>query len=417
MKKRKNLFQLFVLLVLLFSPTVVCAQTELDSYVQIAGENNPQLQSLFQQYMAALERLPQAKALPDPTVAFGVFVSPVETRVGAQRANISISQMFPWFGQLKAQESVVADLAKARYQEFEDAKNKLQFEVRSTYNNLYVLRSAIEITQENIVLLNSFKELAKVKFESGKGSFVNVLRIDMEVLELDSQLELLRDSETPILSRFKELLNTELPSVIAFPDTLWNDNLETDLAFLNDSLLVNNPVLSKYDYEMSSLTNQARVAELQGKPSFSVGLSYINVAKRDGVDVSGNGRDAIALPQVGIRIPLYRKKYEAMVKEKQILRESVRLQKDNTINRLQTSLEEWIKDYRDAVRRENLYEQLSGIARQSLNLLVSEYTTEGSDFEEVLRMDRQLLKYELELEKARADRNTTVAYINYLIGK
>ena len=417
MKKRKNLFQLFVLLVLLFSPTVVCAQTELDSYVQIAGENNPQLQSLFQQYMAALERLPQAKALPDPTVAFGVFVSPVETRVGAQRANISISQMFPWFGQLKAQESVVADLAKARYQEFEDAKNKLQFEVRSTYNNLYVLRSAIEITQENIVLLNSFKELAKVKFESGKGSFVNVLRIDMEVLELDSQLELLRDSETPILSRFKELLNTELPSLIAFPDTLWSDNLETDLAFLNDSLLVNNPVLSKYDYEMSSLTNQARVAELQGKPSFSVGLSYINVAKRDGVDVSGNGRDAIALPQVGIRIPLYRKKYEAMVKEKQILRESVRLQKDNTINRLQTSLEEWIKDYRDAVRRENLYEQLSGIARQSLNLLVSEYTTEGSDFEEVLRMDRQLLKYELELEKARADRNTTVAYINYLIGK
>ena len=417
MKNRKNLFQLFVLLVLLFSPTVVCAQTELDGYVQIAGENNPQLQSLFQQYMAALERLPQAKALPDPTVAFGVFVSPVETRVGAQRANISISQMFPWFGQLKAQESVVADLAKARYQEFEDAKNKLQFEVRSTYNNLYVLRSAIEITQENIVLLNSFKELAKVKFESGKGSFVNVLRIDMEVLELDSQLELLRDSETPILSRFKELLNTELPSVIDFPDTLWSDNLETDLAFLNDSLLVNNPVLSKYDYEMSSLTNQARVAELQGKPSFSVGLSYINVAKRDGVDVSGNGRDAIALPQVGIRIPLYRKKYEAMVKEKQILRESVRLQKDNTINRLQTSLEEWIKDYRDAVRRENLYEQLSGIARQSLNLLVSEYTTEGSDFEEVLRMDRQLLKYELELEKARADRNTTVAYINYLIGK
>ena len=417
MKNRKNLFQLFVLLVLLFSPTVVCAQTELDGYVQIAGENNPQLQSLFQQYMAALERLPQAKALPDPTVAFGVFVSPVETRVGAQRANISISQMFPWFGQLKAQESVVADLAKARYQEFEDAKNKLQFEVRSTYNNLYVLRSAIEITQENIVLLNSFKELAKVKFESGKGSFVNVLRIDMEVLELDSQLELLRDSETPILSRFKELLNTELPSLIAFPDTLWSDNLETDLAFLNDSLLVNNPVLSKYDYEMSSLTNQARVAELQGKPSFSVGLSYINVAKRDGVDVSGNGRDAIALPQVGIRIPLYRKKYEAMVKEKQILRESVRLQKDNTINRLQTSLEEWLKDYRDAVRRENLYEQLSGIARQSLNLLVSEYTTEGSDFEEVLRMDRQLLKYELELEKARADRNTTVAYINYLIGK
>jgi len=417
MKIKEIILRIGLLLVLLLPAATATAQTDLNEYISIAGENNPQLKSLFQQYMAALERLPQARALPDPTVAFGVFVSPVETRVGAQRANISISQMFPWFGQLKAQESVVADLAKARYQEFEDAKNKLQFEIKSTYNNLYVLRSAIEITQENITLLNSFKELAKVKFESAKGSFVNVLRIDMEVLELESQLELLRDSELPMLSRFKELLNTDLPAQIAFPDTLWVDELAADKAFLNDSILVNNPILEKYDYEMSSLTNQARVAELQGKPSFSVGLSYINIAKRDGVDVSGNGRDAIALPQVGIRIPLYRKKYEAMVKEKQILRESVRFQKDNTINRLQTDLEVWIKDYRDAVRRAGLYEQLSSIARQSLNLLVSEYATEGSDFEEVLRMDRQLLKYELELEKARADRNTTVAYINYLIGK
>jgi len=32
-------------------------------------------------------------------------------------------------------------------------------------------------------------------------------------------------------------------------------------------------------------------------------------------------------------------------------------------------------------------------------------------------MDRKLLKYELELEKARADQNTTVAYINFLMGK
>jgi len=32
-------------------------------------------------------------------------------------------------------------------------------------------------------------------------------------------------------------------------------------------------------------------------------------------------------------------------------------------------------------------------------------------------MDRQLLRYELELEKARADQNTFVAFINYLTGK
>ena len=36
----------------------------LDTYLKIAAENNPLLQSIFNQYLAAMERLPQAKALP-----------------------------------------------------------------------------------------------------------------------------------------------------------------------------------------------------------------------------------------------------------------------------------------------------------------------------------------------------------------
>ncbi|MCZ6900119.1 MAG: hypothetical protein O7F74_07760, partial [Bacteroidetes bacterium] len=63
------------------------------------------------------------------------------------------------------------------------------------------------------------------------------------------------------------------------------------------------------------------------------------------------------------------------------------------------------------------YQRLYGLAKQSLDILLAEYTSAGSDFEEILRMDRQVLKYALELEKARADQNTSVAYIQYLMGK
>ena len=64
-----------------------------------------------------------------------------------------------------------------------------------------------------------------------------------------------------------------------------------------------------------------------------------------------------------------------------------------------------------------LYHRLIAYATQSLDILVAQYTAAGVDFEEVLRMERQLLRYELELEKARADQNTYVAYINYITGK
>jgi hypothetical protein len=85
--------------------SLVSAQDELSSYLQTAAENNPGLKARFNEYMAALEIAPQVKSLPDPQLAFGYFIQPVETRVGPQQFKISASQMFPWFGTLKAGES------------------------------------------------------------------------------------------------------------------------------------------------------------------------------------------------------------------------------------------------------------------------------------------------------------------------
>ena len=106
----------------------VHAQTELDNYLNIGAENNPGLKAKFLEYNAALEKVPQVGTLPDPTISFGYFISPVETRVGPQQAKFGITQMFPWFGTLNAQEDVVIERAKAKYEVFEEAKSKLFFD-------------------------------------------------------------------------------------------------------------------------------------------------------------------------------------------------------------------------------------------------------------------------------------------------
>ena len=94
----------------------------LDKYLVLAAENNPQIRSRYKEYLAALEKVVQEGTLPDPQISFGYFIQPVETRVGAQQATASFSQMFPWFGTLDAQERVAAERAQARLQLFEDAK-------------------------------------------------------------------------------------------------------------------------------------------------------------------------------------------------------------------------------------------------------------------------------------------------------
>ena len=155
-------------------------QTTMDSYLTHAAEHNPGLKAKFNDYLAAMEQIPQSTALPDPQITFGLFILPVETRVGPQRATLAVNQAFPWFGTLRAQGDAATKMAEARLFAFENAKLKLYRDVKIKYNELYFLKQSILLTQENLKLLSSFKELARVNFESGKTGFVSILRVEME---------------------------------------------------------------------------------------------------------------------------------------------------------------------------------------------------------------------------------------------
>ena len=106
-----------------------------------------------------------------------------------------------------------------------------------------------------------------------------------------------------------------------------------------------------------------------------------------------------------------------MVREAVLMQESTESGKLDKINVLETTFEKANKDYKDADRRIPLYLGQSDKATAALNILKTAYESDGKNFEEVLRMERQLLKYKLELEKARSDKDAAIAFIYYLMGK
>ena len=141
------------------------AQTLEDSFRE-AAENNPGLQAQYKDFEAALQKVPQVSSLPDPTFSFGYFISPVETRVGPQRAKFSLSQMFPWFGTLAAKADAASLKAEAKHQTFLDAQNKLYYSVAEAYYPLIELNRLKAIEQENIEILQSYKNIANSKFKT-----------------------------------------------------------------------------------------------------------------------------------------------------------------------------------------------------------------------------------------------------------
>ena len=393
--------------------TLTNAQS-LDDYFKLAAENNPGLQAKYKSFEAAMQKVTQVSSLPDPNLSFGYFVSPVETRVGPQRARFSLTQMFPWFGTLKAQEDAATLMAEAKYQEFLDARNKLYYQVSASYYPLYELQKLISIEEENQRILSSYKEIATIQFQNDKGSMVDVLRVDIMLKDATTNLSILEQKQKPLVTRFNKLLNRSDDDNIVVQDSLFTFSLPAN--YRKDSLLASNPILDELELKIEASKASEQAAIKQGLPKLGVGLDYVIVGQRTDMSLPDNGQD-VFMPMVSVSLPIFRGKYKAAQKEAQLMQESYSLQREEAANRLISSYDMIWFEIQKQIELIQLYEEQIQESRQSLNLLFSAYSTSGKDFEEVLRMQQQILKYQKMKATALSEYHIALAELDYITAK
>lgn len=463
---------IYILLILVYSSNAY-GQT-LNEYLIIAAENNPNLKSKYFQYQAALERVPQVGSLPDPQLGFSFFIMPMERYMGNQVGTISLMQMFPWFGTLGAAKNEMTFMAKAKFEEFNETKSMLFYEVRANWYALQLLEKEIGITKENIELLRTMEQIALTRFKSGgqssnnsggsgnvrssgnqnsnnssngmggmnmqgqsttgnpssrnmpqmgemgnmsnSGSMIDVLRVQMEINELQNNLALLEDSKIPLTARFNQLLNRDKIEPVIFSDSIMAATIPISLNEIPDSIKNNNPMLKMLEQDEQAYIAQGKMNQKMGLPMIGLGLQYDIFQSRANSESMMTGRNML-MPMATVTIPLWRKKYMASVKESDFMRQSVIEQKQDVSNQLMVNYEDALKDYKDAERRVKLYQDQTSLANQALNILIVQYSTEGSNFEEVLRMQQQLLDYRLKYLDALIDGNIAVAMMERLMGR
>ena len=402
-----------IIALILFSGLGLQAQT-LDEYFKIAAGNNPGLLSQYREFEAALQKVPQVSTLPDPSFSFGYFVSPVETRVGPQQARFSLTQMFPWFGTLKAQGDAATLMAEAKYQSFLDAKNKLYYEVSAAYFPLYELKEWIKIEENNIAILESYKTISNSKFKNGNGTLVDVLRVDIMLKEAKTTLGILNKKEKPLMASFNKLLNRDEMQPVTITD---NIVVEPVLSGYNkDAFIVDHPLMNSIDLKTKASEASERAAIKQGFPKLGLGLDYVMVGERTDMTLVDNGKDVL-MPMLTVTLPIFRGKYKAAVKEAQLMQESYSFQKKEIANSLNSNYEMALFDIRQQTDLVSLFDEQIEESKQALNLLYTAYGNSGKDFEEVLRMQQQLLKYDKLKITALSQYRIAMAKLDYITAK
>ena len=393
----------------------VCLRAQpLDDLLLAADSANLELRALYQEYLAALERAPQVAALPEPEAGLGVFVLPVETRLGPQWVRLSATQMFPWKGTLPARKEVVLAMARAQYERIAAARLNIHYQVEQAWLQLYELEKRAEVLQRSIDLLNTWESLALAKVEAGKAGLADVLRLQIRIRELTEEQRLLANQQAKPVATINRLLARPADMPVEAADTLTLVQPAFDRATLLADLREDHPMLRMYALQQEAARQTIELNRLEGRPSFGLGFDYILVGERTDADPDHNGRDILS-PRVGVRIPLYRDKYRAKEQEERFRIQALESRKEDQFLQFRSELERAFTDWEDALLRYALYREQKETTRSAIDLLLTQYSANETGFVDLLQLEEQLVRYDLQLLSATVKSHLGQAEVERLI--
>jgi len=255
---------------------------------------------------------------------------------------------------------------------------------------------------------------APMQGSSGGSGLADLYRIQMETGELENSIALLRNQQKTLVTRFNSIMNRPAQTPVALPDTIKPDLLDIPVLAVSDSILANNPMLGMLNFEKESLEARKQMVTRMGYPMVGLGLNYSLINKNPMSASSMNGKDMI-MPMVTVTLPIYRKKYNAMKSETDLLTKATTHGIQATSNALQNEYAQAVQDYQDAERRMGLYIHQYQLASQSLNIMIKSFSSSGTGLSDLLRVRQQTLDYGLKQTDAIAGYNTAIAKLRRLM--
>ena len=393
------------------SPTVL----RLPDLIAEGLQKNPSIRAARERWLAAQARILPAASLEDPIFSYTNFVESVETRVGPQRNRIGISQKFPFFGKLSLKGEIASREANEARQLYEALKLKVIARIKSAYYGLFLIYKSIEITEENVDLLRSFTQIARVKYATGKASQQDVLKAEVRLSRLADRLITLRQQQRTAEAGLNVLLSRAPQAFLGRPAEVERRRFKGKLEDLRQAALDRQPLLLARQEAIAKSRAAFALAKRQYYPDFTLGLDYIDVG--GGTTFSPeDGKDALLLT-FRVNLPLWVDRRNSEV-------DSARATLSSAEGDYQSSRDDILFDIQDglikvetAERQVDLFANtLLPQAEQTLEASRIGYEADAVDFLDLLDSQRVLQDLQLEYFRALANFERHLAALEEAVG-
>ncbi|WP_245814466.1 TolC family protein [Cystobacter ferrugineus] len=198
----------------------------LEQLLAQALERRPELRQAEAQARAARERVPQAGALPDPVLQFGIqndgFDGLMIGKMEGSYVSIMASQALPFPGK-RALRTEIAQLgATAVSTQVVRTRLSIEAEVRRGYLDLLLVREQLVLLDRLQALWKQSADMARIRYETGEGAQSDLLRAQLELNRLRQRQLALRAEERTRVQRLNRLsgrpLEAPLPTTMRVRD-------------------------------------------------------------------------------------------------------------------------------------------------------------------------------------------------------
>lgn len=375
--------------------------SSLKDYLTFAMLNRPRVEAAYYDWLASIERITQARSLPDPQFTFQMDIQNIVTSIMP-----GLMGSIPWPEKLRVAAQVASAESQSRYFVFQSEVLTSAFEVKRAYYQLYFLEEKIRVDHETLRLLSDLEATARAQNEAGKVTLQDVLRAQIEQDSLRTEIANLEDSRSALMAQFKAALglsgsDPDPPMPALFESTPLD--LSGDQVF--QSALEQNTQLKVMAAEVRAAEASIALAKRTRLPDFSLGLM---------ADAKMN--PTMYRPLGTVSLPIWRDKIAAQIAEAQANKRSAEARLSDAQIALAADVAARTYLYREATRNLELLEkQLLPKSQKSLEVARAGYLAGQIDFFNLIDAERTWLGFQLDRVEVATQREIVLAELSLIV--
>lgn len=392
--------------------------SSLAGLLKYAREHNPGLAASRFEAEAALQRIQSAGALPDPFLRAELMditnqgtnksASLLPAQVGSTR--YLVAQDLPWFGKLDLQRELATAQAGQASGQIAASWSDLASRIKSAYAMYYYLSASERLTLQMLELLQSLERIVTTRYANGLGSQQEVIRVQLEVTNLHSELIPLRNKHHHAHVRLNSQLSRPADAPLAEPVQLrpLPTPAQLDEPVLQEKLRARNPQLQIAEAQIQSAEKSRDLAYIDRYPDFTLGIAPTQ---------SGSAIRNWDL-MIELNIPLQQTSRRSREHEAEALLAAADARKQSIRDQMAASLSASLSELEAARRTEQLLAtRLLPQSELTYQSALAGYENGKVDFATLIDAQRQILQARQQLLKSQLDAQLQLADVERLVGE